>query len=530
MSTLNSILTHPAFPALAAALLHSLWLFALVTAVGGLLVRRLSRPAARYRAYLLTLLSWPLLFAAVWGMEYRAATGAWGTAVFLANNLGAETTLALTNDLTALGVSATPRWPAYLAAAYLVGLLIALVVQLGEYRRSRWVRRGGRPPGGDWVGRFAALRAAVVPGRRVAWRVSERVGDVLLVGVFRPVILFPVGLLNGLTAAEVEAVLRHELTHLHRRDPWWNAVQQLLTAVFFYHPLVYWLSARLDREREFACDDAVAQTTDRQTYARALLRVANHSLTPKSPFTMAATDANTFTHRIQRLFAPADPLGRRTETRSYLLAPLAVLPVLALLAFAGLDAPTLPQPVKDSTGPATGEIVLTGTVTDGDTDQPLIGATVIIADTEVGTITNLSGEYELRLPAGAQQIEISYVGYGKANFMVARAQKNTRINAKLFKNGTSSLEFEETGVIRLEHTNGFDTKLQISSRKTTDVKESDNLLFIVDGKRFERGTMEDIDPNNIESIEVIKTAEKIADLGYGSDFAGAILIKLKTKE
>jgi hypothetical protein len=77
----------------------------------------------------------------------------------------------------------------------------------------------------------------------------------------------------------LQAVLRHELAHLKRRDHWTNLLQKMMRAVFFFHPAVWWVDKRLSLEREMACDDlVVAETADPRAYAACLLRLAEQSL------------------------------------------------------------------------------------------------------------------------------------------------------------------------------------------------------------------------------------------------------------
>ncbi|WP_337238062.1 M56 family metallopeptidase, partial [Salmonella enterica] len=67
------------------------------------------------------------------------------------------------------------------------------------------------------------------------------------------------GVLTGLSAPELEAILAHELVHIRRHDALVNAAQVVLETVFFYHPAVWWLSRTIREERENCCDDAAAQ-------------------------------------------------------------------------------------------------------------------------------------------------------------------------------------------------------------------------------------------------------------------------------
>jgi len=76
----------------------------------------------------------------------------------------------------------------------------------------------------------------------------------------------------------LEAVIAHELAHVRRWDLWVVYAQRLAETVLFYHPAVWWISARISGEREICCDDlAVAATGLRFEYAAALERAARHA-------------------------------------------------------------------------------------------------------------------------------------------------------------------------------------------------------------------------------------------------------------
>jgi bla regulator protein BlaR1 len=85
----------------------------------------------------------------------------------------------------------------------------------------------------------------------------------------------------------MEAIITHELCHVRRRDNLTAAVHMLVEAVFWFHPLVWWVGARLVDERERACDEEVlARGSDPQIYAEGILKVCEFYL--ESPLVCAA--------------------------------------------------------------------------------------------------------------------------------------------------------------------------------------------------------------------------------------------------
>ena len=73
--------------------------------------------------------------------------------------------------------------------------------------------------------------------------------------ILKPVILLPVGLATSLPIDQVEAILAHEMAHIRRNDYLINLLKSLIEVVFFYHPVIWWISSTLETEREHCCDD-----------------------------------------------------------------------------------------------------------------------------------------------------------------------------------------------------------------------------------------------------------------------------------
>ncbi|MGB9145636.1 MAG: M56 family metallopeptidase, partial [Acidobacteriaceae bacterium] len=83
-----------------------------------------------------------------------------------------------------------------------------------------------------------------------------------------PVLVLPRGIAQRLSAEQLDAIVAHELCHMRRRDNLTAALHMIVEALFWFHPLVWWLGARMVEERERACDEAVVEAT-RQPYAYA---------------------------------------------------------------------------------------------------------------------------------------------------------------------------------------------------------------------------------------------------------------------
>ncbi len=103
------------------------------------------------------------------------------------------------------------------------------------------------------------------------------------IGLTKPTILVPRWVMKELSSDELRHVVIHEMAHLQRGDDWSNLVQQVIKALFFFHPAVWWIEKEISLEREIACDDAVlAQTQDPRAYAACLARLAERTFVQRS--------------------------------------------------------------------------------------------------------------------------------------------------------------------------------------------------------------------------------------------------------
>jgi bla regulator protein blaR1 len=127
-----------------------------------------------------------------------------------------------------------------------------------------------------WLHVQAALRSSIpleIPAT-VEVRSSAGLLEPGVVGLLRHVLLLPAGIIERLTKPQPEAVLAHELCHVRRRDNLTAALHMIVEAVFWFHPFVWWIGARLVEERERACDEDVLRLgNEPQAYAEGILKV-----------------------------------------------------------------------------------------------------------------------------------------------------------------------------------------------------------------------------------------------------------------
>ncbi|MGA8593909.1 MAG: M56 and DUF3738 domain-containing protein [Bryobacteraceae bacterium] len=157
-------------------------------------------------------------------------------------------------------------------------------------------------------------------------------------GVIRPVLLLPEGITQHLAPAQLKAILAHELCHVRRRDNLAAAIHMLVEAMFWFHPLVWWIGARLVEERERACDEEVLQMgSEPQVYAESILKTCQFYL--ESPLAcMSGVTGSDLKQRIVRIMTHRVAY-KLNFGRKLLLAAAGVAAIAGPIAYGLANAP-----------------------------------------------------------------------------------------------------------------------------------------------------------------------------------------------
>lgn len=217
-----------------------------------------------------------------------------------------------------------------LVVFWLVGAVVFAARAIGGAWHLRDLRRKLGDVGDEWQTKFADLCEKTEIRRAVRICESAFVKAPVVVGWLKPLVLVPSGAFFGLSAAQIEAILVHELMHVRRHDFPVNLVQTAVEILLFYHPCAWWISERIREQREFACDDAVvAFYGDRLIYARALadLEQLRQTANQFSPQLSLAANGGKLMHRIKRIIEP-----QTADNRSNVFSALAASFVLLALA------------------------------------------------------------------------------------------------------------------------------------------------------------------------------------------------------
>ena len=196
-----------------------------------------------------------------------------------------------------------------------------------------------------------------------------------------------------------------------------------------------------------------------------------------------------------------------------------------------------------STSMAFAQSQISGHVTSSEDGSPVIGASIKVAGTNTGTVTDIDGNFSLNAPAGAK-LEITYIGMQSKT---AKASSDMKIVLDADNHSLADVVVVAYGTAKRQSITGSVTAVdskEIENRITTSVtgalegaapgvqvnssygepgkaptihirgvgtlvKDADQPLYVVDGAAFD-GNISELNPNDIESMSVLKDAASAA--------------------
>ncbi len=321
-------------------ILHSLWQAALVAAAVFLINTLLWKNSARLR-YTVAVSGLLLILCGVfltWRiMEIEPTNVAVDAAPLpLATNTESIPAIfepelpAVESESVVSLVSIVGLWAPYASSVYVIGvalMLLRLAISAIGVGRLRVASK--------LVNDQVAVQAEQLVQRigirvRPSLKTCERVLVPIVTGVIKPTILLPTFAISGMTQPELDAILLHELAHIRRGDLLVNLMQRIAESFLFFHPAIWYVSRVITNERENCCDDIVLGRYSQETYASALIRLAE-SCTDKdmAPIaSLAATGASSsqLKRRVERILG----IKRAPRVRPNLGVVLACLVAIAI--------------------------------------------------------------------------------------------------------------------------------------------------------------------------------------------------------
>ena len=313
--------------AFTAAIVNHLWqstLFALA-AVAVTLTLRNNHASVRYQIWLAASVKFLIPFSLLVTIGEQVAgryLPAHGPGGFFATvrAMGEPFTL----HVTAIARPAAAHYFFLLAAVWLCGFVAVLAIwslrwgQVYAAKRSADLMSTGRE-----LNALRDLERTAAVQKPMALLLSQSRLEPGVFGIFRPVLLWPAAVSSHLEDHHLQAILAHEMTHARRRDNLLAAIHMIVEAIFWFHPLVWWLGVRLVDERERACDEAVLLTGHApEIYAESILKTCAFCVASPVACVAGVTGAE-LQQRVVRIMAQRG-IKKLSGARKVLLASLGV--------------------------------------------------------------------------------------------------------------------------------------------------------------------------------------------------------------
>jgi uncharacterized protein (TIGR03435 family) len=323
-------------------LLDHLWQSTLFTAVVWLVARAVRTNAARVRYWLWLAASMkfliPLSLLVSFGERFAWRTAAVAPPPAVSSVIEQVLTPAAAGVAAAAPVapiaSAPPiAWPAVLLVAWGLGVVFVLADWWRQWRPIRRALRDARP-------------IDLHDDRNLRVLVSASMIEPGVFGIWRQVLLVPEGISDRLAPAQLRALIAHERCHVLHHDNLTAALHMVVEALFWFHPLVWWLERQLIEERERACDEYVLQSgSTPRDYAEGILEVCRFAKDP-SPVFVAGITGSDLRRRIESILQARTgrPLGAAR------VVALAVCAATGILGPVSIGAVQATKPAQTAAG------------------------------------------------------------------------------------------------------------------------------------------------------------------------------------
>jgi len=493
--------------------LHTLWQATLIGFIAGILMVALRHRPARVRYWTANGALLLILLAAVgtFGYYYKSMglapleTGHGvlydSSAPVSANNAIPATDLQRPKNAAEINMANYfSRHLPLIVALWFLGMSMFLLRLLGNIGYIYYLKNHlNFPVEQFWDDLLQGLVRKTRIGAPISLLESALVRTPMVIGYLKPVILFPIGMINRLDPANVEAILAHELAHIAHRDYLFNILQSIVEALFYFHPAVWWLSSRIRHEREIAADDAAVRLTGNSIeYAKALVIIQDMAFMPLSPsLAFAGQQKRQLIHRVHHILHIQPSTNLAMEK---FIGTCAILLVLLGLGYAQNKNTTSATEGYAQTGTSGNALsgIWEGTIKD---DKVCINlssrsehSSWINGDcylkSEFSSLPTVESEFSLSRPAGTITFKGKFEnneGYGRFRFAADQG-----FSTWLKENGISGID--EEAMVHLFFAN-IDKDYVLSLKKSGYDK--------ISGEDLQNMAIHGLDPKNIAAYQAL---------------------------
>jgi len=308
--------------------------------------------------------------------------------------------------------------------------------------------------------------------------------------------------------SESNSILIHERAHIRQLHVVDLLISEITVALTWFNPFSWLISRMIKENHEHLADREVLSRGIKPAHYKAML--LNHAMGGE-----VFRFGHQFNHSLtkKRFNMMKKMKARKSGILKYILFIPAILAFTLMATATGQDAKTIE-----------GKVYLEST------DEPAVGASVIVKGTSTGTVVDRQGEFSLNAPGNATLV-ISFVGYEtvvkSANAVdrrpVIMIPSSYEIDPGEIEPGNPDIAYKDPVKVRIVDADGTaDMKMQGGGMNVDPAKD---IVYLVDGKQVP--SVDNIDPEDIQRIDVIKTSDDPMYRKY-KDKDGVIVITTKS--
>ncbi len=246
-------------------------------------------------------------------------------------------------------------WEHVFVGVWLSGVLLGFVSLFLGKLSARNLMRQSVPADESWNDIEEKIAKKLGIRFHVGIRRTDAIAVPLVVGVWKPTVLLPSEAATW-TEPQRRSVLIHELSHVLRRDVFWQTLAGLCTAMYWFHPLVHVAVRKMRIEQESACDDAVLLAGETPSdYARLLVDIAGRVLRRTPVHAVAMARPGSVQERVDAILETKrnrKPLGRPAAWGLFVAATVVVS---AIFLFSPFGPPPTVKAEPPKAEPPTGK-------------------------------------------------------------------------------------------------------------------------------------------------------------------------------
>ena len=365
--------------------------------------------------------------------------------------------------------------------------------------------------------------------RKVNLKISESVQSPFTFGIFRPVIMMPLAMLEWMNTDQLEAIIVHELIHIRRLDYLIHLLISYVEIVYFFNPTVWIMKKLVSQEREFSCDYlANVHLKEPLTYCKTLfqLQSGKHTSLPVLSF---HHKKNILMKRIQKLFG-----NYQAEFPLIPMVTAALVLIFFMSGYQSVPEEKFNLSITDEFSSNTTVFMLPPKPKTASVKQLQIKPSAVeqignfLPVKAIAPRLILDDTIKIKLRKD-EEIEIKSKAVGKTIYLDQK-EVSKEVLENLNPEDIKSITVEEDEIFiqtkkyKIRNSISLHEKNEVSIR-TVD-KNNETPLYVLDGEIVENNILKEINPNDIESIEVLKNESATAVYGEKGK-NGVIVIKLK---